>query len=268
MKPGIKPRTIILISSLACFFVVVSQFFLSQLVNLTATPKISGLHIIKTDTLNLYDSNRTRLIPVLLYYENMKQDKDLKLVVLTPGHGIKNSEYAYISRNLAMQGYVVASVQYELPQDEEINGTRNAEALHPGWEYHVKSILYVLQYLKSKHPHLDCQNLTLIGHSMGGDIVLLFAQENPEMVRKVISLDNGHMPLLRTKKPQIFSLRAITTHPDPGVLPTPGEQEEYHMQIVTLKDVTHMDMCFGTARQKEEINRYITEFLNDSLIAQ
>jgi pimeloyl-ACP methyl ester carboxylesterase len=115
--------------------------------------------------------------------------------------------------------------------------------------------------LKSKYPNLDCQNLTLIGHSRGGDIVMLFAEKYPELVLKVISLDNNHMPLLRAKKPEIFSLRANNTNPDNGVLPTPEEQKKYNIQILKLPNVSHIEMCFGTEIQKEEINRYITDFL-------
>ncbi len=202
-----------------------------------------------------------------LFYSIQKTSiagKNLKVVILAPGHGIRNSEYAFIATHLAARGYVVASIQYELPQDEEIEITGNVyEALETSWEQSVTYILFVTQYLKKIYPNLDFEHLTLIGHSRGGDVLMLFAQKYPELVSKAISLDNNHVPLPRTKKPQIFSLRANNTTPDKGVLPTPEEQEKYQIQIIKLKDISHMDMCFGTANQKEEINRYLTEFLQN-----
>jgi len=214
------------------------------------------------DTLYLWDDSNHRIVPVLLYAENIDSGKNRKLVILAHGHGIQNSDYAYISSNVASQGYVVASVQYELPGDKEIDAGGNAyEALRPVWEKTVKSFLFVIGYLKKKYPNLDCQNLTLIGHSRGGDVVMLFATKYPKLVSKVISLDNGHMPLPRTKKPRVFSLRTYNTTPDNGVLPTPEEQKEFNITIIEPMGISHIEMCFGTEAQQEEINGYITGFL-------
>ncbi len=215
------------------------------------------------DTLYLRDKADKRLVPVLLYAENIDSGKNRKVVILAHGHGIRNSDYAYISSHLAAKGYVVASVQFELPGDKEIDHGENAyEALMPVWESSIKSFLFVIRYLKNKYPNLDCQNLTLIGHSRGGDVLVLFATKYPELVSKVISLDNGHMPLPRTKKPQVFSLRAYNTFPDKGVLPTSEEQKEFDITIIEPLGISHIDMCFGTEAQKEEMNGYIDGFLN------
>jgi Chlorophyllase len=217
---------------------------------------------VNIDNLNLLDTSMNRNIPVLLYSKKTDTSLGQKVAIVAHGHETKNSDYAYISLNLAMQGYLVASIQYELPEDKEIDISGNIfEALKPSWERSVKSILFVAQYLKEKHPNLDCQNLTLIGHSRGGDIVMLFAKNYPALVSKVISLDNSHMPLPRTKKPQIFLIRSNNSDPDTGVLPTPEEQKQFDIEIVALDDVSHIDMCFGTADQKREINSYITKFI-------
>jgi predicted dienelactone hydrolase len=248
IKPGSGKNVVIFTAVIA--FVLVAALI------------ISGHQVVKTETLDLLDSSANRQIPVLLYSDKIDSGKNRKLVILAHGRGIKNSDYSYISINLAKQGYIVASVQYELPGDEEINISGNIyKALKPKWEKAVKSVLFVTRYLKNKYPNLDCQNLTLIGHSMGGDILMLFAQKYPELVRNVISLDNCHMPFLRTDKPRIFSLRANNTISDIDVLPTLEEQKHYNMQIVYLDDISHIEMCFGTEAQKKEINGYITEFL-------
>lgn len=221
--------------------------------------KIQG----EPDTLYLWDKANRRVVPVLLYAENIYSGKNRKLVLLAPGYGIRNSDYSYISSHLATQGYVVASVQYELPGDKEIDRSGNIyEALMPVWENSVKSFLFVIHYLKNKYPNLDCQNLTLIGHSRGGDVLVLFATKYPELVTKLISLDNGHMPLPRTKKPVVYSLRAYNTFPDSSVLPTPEEQKEFNITIIEPLGISHIEMCFGTDAQKEEMNGYIDGFLN------
>jgi predicted dienelactone hydrolase len=222
-----------------------------------------GDHRVTTEHLELRDSSSNRQIPVLLYSEKIDSGKNRKVVILAHGRGIQNSDYSYISIPLAKQGYIVASVQYELPGDEPIEISGDIyKSLKPKWDNAVKSILFVTRTLKNKYPNLDCQNLILIGHSMGGDILMLFAQKYPELVSKVISLDNCHMPFPRTDKPRIFSLRAVSTVADKDVLPTLEEQKLYNIQIVYLNDVSHIDMCFGTKAQKEEINEYITYFLD------
>jgi dihydrofolate reductase len=40
--------------------------------------------------------------------------------------------------------------------------------------------------------------VTLIGHSNGGDIAMLFARNHPQFVKKIISLDSLRMPFPRT----------------------------------------------------------------------
>jgi len=106
-------------------------------------------------------------------------------------------------------------------------------------------------------------NLVLIGHSNGGDMCMLFAQQHPQLVAKVISLDNRRMPFPRTAHPRIYSLRSSDQPADEGVLPTAEEQAQYHMRIIQLPNTMHNDMGdHGTDEQKQEIVRYILEFLN------
>jgi hypothetical protein len=250
IKARAKTKMLVLAGALICLILALLIF--------KPIRAISG----HPENLNLMDTSRDRLIPVLLYSDYIHSGKNVQVVIVAHGHGIKNSDYSYISTNLEAHGYVVASVQYELPEDEEININGNAyEILKPVWEEAAKSTLFVVQYLKSRYPNLDCQNLILIGHSRGADMLMLFAQKYPELVSKVISLDNGHMPFLKTKKPQLFLLRANNTKPDSGVLPTPEEQKEFNIKIVNLKDVSHIEMCFGNEFQMEEIKGYIIDFL-------
>lgn len=217
---------------------------------------------IKTDTLTLFDQARNRAVPLVMY-SGTKPVKKQKLVILNHGYGMPNTAYSSIANNLAAHGYYVVSIQHDLPGDQPIPNTGNVyETRKPFWDRGVQNILFVIQQLKTRKPGLDYSNIILIGHSYGADIVMLFAQEHPEAVAKVISLDNRRVPIPRISHPQLFSLRSSDQPADAGVLPTAEEQSKYHIRIVALPHTIHNDMGDnGTPAQKEEINKYILEFL-------
>ena len=230
------------------------------------TQKASGLPAGKTDTLSLFDTSRNRAVPVALYSESNAGKRTQKLVIINHGYGAKNTAYSYIANNLAAYGYLVASIQHEMPGDEPMPATGNIfETRKPYWQRGVENILFVIRELKKRRPDADYKNLVLIGHSNGGDMAMLFAHEYPGMVNLVISLDNRRMPFPRTKQPRIFSLRSSDQVADPGVLPTPQEQEQYNIRVVQLKNTIHNDMDDnGTNVQKQEINSYILQFLESN----
>ena len=121
---------------------------------------------------------------------------------------------------------------------------------------------YVLQELRCTQPSLDYRHLLLMGHSNGGDMVMLFAQQHPRLVERVITLDNRRMPLPRARRPRVLSLRSSDQPADAGVLPTPAEQAQFGMTIVPLPATLHNDMWDGaTAAQQQEMNTLISRFL-------
>jgi dienelactone hydrolase len=218
---------------------------------------------IKTDSLLFFDKVRNRNVPVTLYRQNKSKGAKQKVAIINHGYGVPHTAYSAIANNLAAHGYFVASIQHDLPGDTPIPNTGNViETRKPYWESGVQNILFVIQELKNKWPKLDYQNTVLIGHSYGGDIVMLFAHEHPDVATKVISLDNRRMPFPRISQPRLFSLRSSDQPADPGVLPTPEEQEKHKITIIPLKNTIHNDMNdAGTAVQKQEINNYILDFL-------
>ena len=165
---------------------------------------------------------------------------------------------------LASQGYFVASIQHELPTDELLPMTgKPQEVRRPNWERGALNILFVVEELKKRKPNLDYKHLTLIGHSNGGDMSMLFAHKYPEMVDKIISLDNRRMTFPRVKQPKIYSLRSSDQLADEGVLPTTEEQQKYGIKIIKLKNTIHNDMDdHANADQRKEINGYILDFLS------
>lgn len=230
---------------------------------------VAGHAEVKTENLELFDKTRNRALPVTLYLPVADADVSrgnktrLKLAILSHGYGMKNTEYSFIADDLASRGYLVASIQHELPGDEPPATTGKLSVTRrPNWERGVQNILFVLQELRRLRPGLDFEHLLLIGHSNGGDMAMLFATEHPRLVSKVITLDNRRMPFPRTKRPRILSLRSSDQPADAGVLPTEAEQEKFGIKIIKLEDVKHNDMWDGaTEKQKREINRIISSFL-------
>lgn len=218
---------------------------------------------VKTDTLQLLDKARNRSVPVVLYYAGKNNHSRLKLVVLSHGYGVPNTGYTYITTFLAQHGYAVACIQHDLPGDTPIPNTGNImETRMPYWERGVQNILFVIQELKKTKPGWDYNNISLIGHSYGADIVMLLAKEHAAAVKKVIALDNRRMPFPRASQPQLFSLRSSDLPADEGVLPTAEEQKKYNIRIIPLPNTHHNDMDdHGTDAQKKEINDYLLQFL-------
>src|SRR5258705_12999974 len=83
------------------------------------------------------------------------------------------------------------------------------------------NILFVLGQLKKLQPNADYGHLTLVGHSNGGDISMFCAKHHPELVSKVITLDNLRVPFVLDRKLKILSFRSrgLNFKTDPGVLP-------------------------------------------------
>jgi predicted esterase len=248
-----------------------SILFLAVVISGCATtkPKTPPLKIadiyIAEDTLTLVDSARGRAVPIAAYYTinstfaNVKK----KLVILNPGYGGKNTDYGYLARNLAKNGYFFVTIQHDLPTDDTLPGTGDIYKLRKSfWDRGVKSIFFVTDKIKKKYPLVDCDHIVLIGHSNGGDMAMLIANEYPKFARIVISLDNRRVPFPRSSRPKIFSIRSSDQPADAGVLPTAEEQKKYNIKIVKVNTI-HNDMGgSGTDAQLQEINTYIMQYLN------
>lgn len=226
------------------------------------------LENIKTDTLVLFDRGRDRSIPVAYYY-NRKSKPTKGVIFFSHGYGANKGgdylAYSYLTTFLASHGYFVVSLQHELPSDELLPMTGDLQQVRkPNWQRGSDNLLFVLKSLKFSRPEMNYNQLTLIGHSNGGDMTMLFAAQHPEDIVKAISLDNRRMLLPRVSSPKIYSLRSADLPADQWVIPTKAEQEKYGITVITLPKTNHSDMDDkGTAAQKEEIQNYILGFLKE-----
>ena len=223
---------------------------------------------IKQDDLAFFDTARQRPIPVAIYRPS-KETKHPVLVILSHGYQANvpgaNKNYSHLARALAGKGYYVASIQHELSTDSLIPTAGIPQIVRrSNWERGSANILYVLKELKRTKPNLDYQHVVLIGHSNGGDMSMLFAQQYPKLADKVITLDNRRMAFPRVAHPKLYSLRSSDQPADEGVLPTPEEQKQFGITVIKLPATIHNDMDdSGTPAQLEEIDRYVLKFLRE-----
>ena len=92
------------------------------------------------------------------------------------------------------------------------------------------------------------------------------AKRHPELVSKVITLDNLRVPFVRDHKLKILSFRSKDPNfkTDPGVLPTPQQAKANGIDIVNTK-FQHTDMSDrGPDAVKETIQASLDHFLSDS----
>lgn len=220
-----------------------------------------------SETVDYFDAARSRKIPVAFYYKKGSEIKNKPVIIFSHGYG-KNSpnsnlDYNYLLFNLAQKGYFVASIQHELPTDELLPLEGNLqEVRRPNWDRGAENIMFVLAELKKNFPTLDYQKVTVAGHSNGGDMSVLFVDKHPDLVWKLITLDQRRYAFPLVSKPRIYSLRSSDLSADKGVLPTIEDQKNWSMTIIKLPNTIHNDMDIsGTLAQKKEILKYFEKFL-------
>jgi hypothetical protein len=233
---------------------------------------------IRHETLNFFDAARQRPVAVDLA---VRRDYEMKanggywklpVAVISNGNTVENTEYSFLANVLAARGYLVASVQQDLPTDPPLMtriGLPYVGRLAV-YERGEANILFVLGQLKKMQPNADYSHLTLVGHSNGGDISMFCAKRHPELVSKVITLDNLRVPFVLNDKLKILSFRSKDPNfkTDPGVVPTAQQAKADGIDIVNTK-FQHTDMSDrGPDAVKETIQAALDQFLSDSATSE
>ena len=229
---------------------------------------------IRHETLDLFDAARARPVSVDLA---VRRDYEMKanagywklpVAIISNGNTVKNTEYSFLANVLAARGYLVASVQQDLPTDPPL--VTKVGLPYVGrqkvYERGEANILFVLGELKKLQPNADYEHLTLVGHSNGGDIAMYCAKQHPELVSKIITLDNLRVPFVHNDKMKILSFRSTDPNfkTDPGVLPTPQQAKLEGIDIVKTQ-FQHTDMSDrGPDTVKEKIQATLDQFLGDA----
>src|ERR1700753_1864877 len=226
---------------------------------------------IQHETLNLFDASRQRPVSVDLSvrrdYEMKAEDGFWKLpvVIISNGNTVKATEYTFLANVLAARGYLVASIQQDLPTDPPLMTIPGKPYVGRQGLYQKgeANILFVLGDLKSRYPNADYNHLTMRGHSNGGDTAMYFAMEHPEMVAKVVTLDNLRVPFVVNKNMKILSFRSNDPNfnTDSGVLPSAKQAVKDGIDIIKTP-FQHTDMSDrGPASVKENIQGALDQFL-------
>jgi hypothetical protein len=228
---------------------------------------------IRHETLNLFDATRQRPVAVDVAvrrdYEMKADDGYWKLpvAVISNGNTVKNTEYSFLANVFAARGYLVASIQQDLPTDPPLMtkvGLPYVGRLAV-YEKGEANILFVVQQLKKLQPNADYAHLTLVGHSNGGDTAMYFAKEHPDLVSKVVTLDNLRVPFVLNDKMKILSFRSKDPNfqTDPGVLPSPQAAKLEGIDIVPTQFQHTWMSDRGPDSAKERIQATLDQFLGN-----
>ena len=229
---------------------------------------------IKHETITFYDASRdNRPVPVDIA---VRRDKEMQadagmitlpVAVINHGNTVKNTEYGFLANIFAARGYMVVSPQHDLPTDPPM-------VTKPGELYvgrlpqilrGVANIHLAMQEMKKIQPNADYERVTMVGHSMGGDITMYFAKQYPDEVKKVVTLDNLRVPFVTAGKFKILSFRSQDPQfkTDAGVIPTDEECEKAGIQVVKT-EFQHNDMRdTGPDAAKNSIQSMLDKFLSD-----
>jgi hypothetical protein len=228
---------------------------------------------IRHETLNWFDEARQRPVSVDLAVRRdyqMKADDGywkLPVAIISNGNTVKNTEYSFLANVFAARGYLVASIQQDLPTDPPLMTKVGMPYVgrQGVYEKGEANILFVLKQLKELQPNADYDHLTLVGHSNGGDTAMYFAKEHPELVSKIVTLDNLRVPFVLSDKMKILSFRSKDPNfqTDPGVLPTPQQAKASGIDIIRTQFQHTWLSDRGPDSAKERIQATLDEFLGN-----
>jgi hypothetical protein len=230
---------------------------------------------IRHETLTFYDparDNRPVAVDIAVRRDKEMQASagmiKLPVAILNHGNTVKNTEYSFLANVFAMRGYLSISPQHDLPTDPPMV-TKVGELYVgrlPQIERGVANIHFAVEEMKKVRPNADYTRVTMVGHSMGGDISMYFAKEYPDQVKKVVTLDNLRVPFMTDGKFKILSFRSKDPvfKADPGVIPDDDVCEKSGITVVNT-GFQHNDMRdTGPDNVKSTIQGMLDKFLSDS----
>src|SRR5258708_26039115 len=185
---------------------------------------------IRQETITFYDADRGNR-PVAVDIA-VRRDKEMQadagmlklpLAVLNHGNTVKFTDYSFLANIMAARGYLVVSIQHDLPTDAPM--VTKVGELYVGRlaqiERGVANIKFAVAKMHEVQPNADYDHLTVVGHSIGGDITMYFAKQYPDEIKNVVTMDKLRVPFITSGKFKILSFRS--TDPkfkaDPDVVP-------------------------------------------------
>jgi hypothetical protein len=223
-------------------------------------------------TLTFYDilrGDRTVSVDIAVRHdremEAMAGMIELPVAILSHGNTVKHTEYSFLANAFAARGYMVVSIQHDLETDDPMVTKLGEEYVGRRHNRGIFNIMFAIDELKKLYPNADYRHLTLVGHSNGGDISMYFAKRHPDLVRKVVTLDNLRVPFITDGKIKILSFRSKDPvfKADPGVVPDDAVCEKVGIKLVKT-DYQHNDLSDrGPDHAKAAIEAMLQKFLDD-----
>jgi hypothetical protein len=229
---------------------------------------------IRHETLTFFDASRDNR-PVAVNVA-VRRDKEMQanagmitlpVAILNHGNTVKFTEYSFLANVFAARGYISISIQHDLPTDPPMV-TKVGELYvgrQPQYLRGVANIRFAVEQMQKVQPNADYDHLTVVGHSAGADISMYFAKLHPELVKKVVALDNLRVPFITDGRFKILSFRSKDPQfkTDPGVIPTEGVRERSGIEVVQT-NFQHNDMRdTGPDEAKASIQGMLDKFLDD-----
>jgi Chlorophyllase enzyme len=225
-------------------------------------------------TLTFYDPLRTDR-PVAVDVA-IRRDREMEAIaemitlpvaILNHGNTVKFTEYSFLANLLAARGYMVVSIQHDLETDEPMVTQAGEEYVgrRPQYNRGIANIMFAIDELKKIQPNSDFRHLTMVGHSNGGDISMYFAKRHPDLIKKVVTLDNLRVPFITDGKFKILSFRSRDPvfKADPGVVPNDEMCQKAGITVVKTT-YQHNDLSDrGPDHVKNDIQAILDKFLDD-----
>jgi hypothetical protein len=230
---------------------------------------------IKHQTITFYDESReNRPVAVDIAVRRDKEMQaeagmiELPVAIINHGNTVKFTEYSFLANVFAARGYMTVSIQHDLPTDAPMV-TKVGELYVgrlPQYQRGITNIKFAIEEMKKVQPNADYDHLTMVGHSNGGDISMYFAKQYPDLIKKVVTLDNLRVPFVTSGKFKILSFRSKDPQfkPDPGVVPSGDVCDKEGITVVNTT-FQHNDMRdTGSDQAKSSIQGMLDKFLADT----
>jgi pimeloyl-ACP methyl ester carboxylesterase len=191
----------------------------------------------------------------------------LPVAILNHGNTVKFTEYSFLANAFAARGYLVVSIQHDLPTDPPMV-TKVGELYVgrlPQYQRDIANIKFAIEEMQKVQTNADYDHLTMVGHSMGADVSLYFAKLYPDHIKKVVTLDNLRVPFMTDGRFKILSFRSKDPvfKADPGVIPSEDVCEKAGITVVRT-GFQHNDMRdTGPDEAKASIQGMLDKFLDD-----
>ena len=229
---------------------------------------------IRHKTLTFYDPLRTdRPVEVEVA---VRRDREMEataemitlpVAILNHGNTVKFTEYSFLANLLAMRGYMVVSIQHDLETDGPMITQAGEEYVgrRPHYNRGIANIWFVIDEMKKYQPNADYHHLTVVGHSNGGDITMYFAKRHPELIKKVVTLDNLRVPFVTDGNFRILSFRSKDPvfKADAGVVPDDAMCVKAGITVVKTPYQHNELSDRGPDHVKTTIRSIIDKFLDD-----